>query len=232
MATLVPDPARVPPTPAGEIAAAAPAGVRLRRGGSAHRAGADGQHRRRSGLEHGRRHPDPAALGGAAEPLRLFPPALRPGDQPADRFAARVDGDVAPDAPGPARLAPAGAALLRADAPPGAPDPAGGGDGGAPERGRLLDRHPRCRLGSVRKGVDGLQVPPSPRCAVRRSARRGGAPASSSSAIAPPTTGARRSRCCSPSARCASTWCTPGSAPGWASWPRRATRSTSTTSPP
>ena len=73
-------------------------------------------------------------------------------------------------------------------------------------------------------------VPPSPRCAARRSARRDGAPASSSSAIGPPTTDTRPSPCSSRSARCASTWCTPGSGPGSASWPRRATRSTSTTS--
>ena len=230
MATLVPDPARVPPVARGRRAGAprsAAFGYGVR--GSAPRARADGRHRRRSGLEHGRRHADPAALGGAAEPLRLLPPALRPGDQPADRFAARGDGDVAPDAPGPPRLAAARAALLRPDAPAGAPDPAGRGDGRAPERGRLLHRHPRRRVGRDARASTG-SVPRSPRSAARPSGRRGGAPASSSSATGPPTSDTRRSRCCSRSARCGSTWCTPGSGPGSGSWPRPATRSTSTTS--
>ena len=89
MATLVPDPARVPPVHTGEALAPLAAGVRLRVRGSPARARADGRHRRRPGLEHGRRHADPAALGGAAEPVRLLPAAVRPGDQPADRFAAR-----------------------------------------------------------------------------------------------------------------------------------------------
>ena len=99
MATLVPDPARVPPVHAGEALTRAAAQLRLRLRGSAAGARADGRHRRRPGVEHGRRHADSAALGGAAEPLRLLPAALRPGDQPADRFAARGDGDVAPHAP-------------------------------------------------------------------------------------------------------------------------------------
>ncbi len=149
MATLVPDPARVPPVARRRGAAPPGARLRLRRGGPPHRAGADGLDRGRSGVEHGRRHADPAALGRAPERLRLLPAALRAGDQPADRPAAGVHGDVAPDAPGPARLAAAGAALLRPHAPAGAPDSAGRRDGRAAERGRLLHRHARRRVGRV-----------------------------------------------------------------------------------
>ena len=75
-------------------------------------------------------------------------------------------------------------------------------------------------------------VPPSPRCAARPSGRRdAGARViviSDRTADERPT---RRSRCCSRSARCGSTWCTPGSGRGSGSSPRPATRSTSTTSP-
>ena len=55
--------------------------------------------------------PIPPLSAVPPESLRLFPAAVRAGHQPADRFTAGVDGDVAPDAPRPARLAPAGAAL-------------------------------------------------------------------------------------------------------------------------
>ena len=174
MATLVPDPARVPPVHAGEALTRAPAELRLWLRGSASRARADGRHRRRSGVEHGRRHAHSAALGGAAEPVRLLPPAVRAGDQPADRLAARGDGDVAPDAPGPARLAAARAAELRAHAAAGAPGAAARGDGRAPERGGLLDRHPRRGVGH-RPAVSTGSRPAltALRRAAERAARRG-----------------------------------------------------------
>ena len=172
MATLVPDPARVPPVAPRRGAASPAAGLRLRVRGSAARARADGRHRRRCGLEHGRRHADPTALGGAAEPLRLLPAALRPGDQPADRFAARGDGDVAPHAPRPPRLAPAGAAELRPDAPARAPGAAGRGDGRAPECRGVLHGHAGRGRGT-RQGRRRARGPRSPRSGARPSGRRG-----------------------------------------------------------
>ena len=82
------------------------------------------------------------------------------------------------------------------------------------------------------RGVDGLRPALTAlRRAAERAARRGAHILIISDRAADETHG-RRSRCCSPSARCGSTWCTPGSGRGSASWPRRATRSTSTTSPP
>ena len=231
MATLVPDPARVAPAPEGE---------ELLRTQRAFGYGFEdlrlvlepmGERRGGPGLEHGGRHAHPAARGVGAECLRLLPPALRAGDQPADRLAAGVHGDVAPDASRPAWLPAAGAAVVRAHAAAGAPHPPGRGDGRAPERSRLLHGDAGRGLGRGPKGARacGRRSPPS---GARPSARPGAAPASSSSATGPRTRSAPRSRCCSPSGPSASIWCTRACAPGSASWPRRGTPSTSTTSRP
>ncbi len=144
--------------------------VRLRGRGPPAGARADGLHRRRSGLEHGRRHTDPAALGGAAERLRVFPAAVRPGDQPADRSPAGEHGDVAAHAPRAAGVAAAGTALVRAHAPAGASDPAGRRDGRAPQRGGVLHRDARCGVGCGQGR--GRIAPGADRASTRRGARR------------------------------------------------------------
>ena len=54
--------------------------------------------RPRAGLVDGRRHRAAAARGPRAPALDVLPPALRAGDEPADRPPARAGGDVAPDA--------------------------------------------------------------------------------------------------------------------------------------
>ena len=175
MATLVPDPARVAAGPrparrcAGRSASFGYGFEDLRlvlepMGGT----GAD------AGVEHGRRYADSAALGGAAEPVRVFPAALRPGDQPADRLAPRGDGDVAPHAPGPPRLAAARAAratrrMLRLEHPVLLPRR---WPRCATWRGSRPS--PRCGVGPARGGRrrSGRRSPRSARAA-ERAARRG-----------------------------------------------------------
>ena len=231
MATLVPDPARVPPAPEGEDLARAPARAsatapKISASCSSRWAATGG----RSGLEHGRRHADPAALGGAAERLRLLPAALRAGDQPADRFAARIDGDVAPDAPRPARLA----RCWSGRRTPGC--------SGWSTRILLDEEMAALRnvagfstvtLDAVWDVSEGRRWAPAGAHRAPPRGRAGGAAGRAHHRHQRPGRGrdaTRRSRCCSRSARCASTWCTPACAPGSASWRRRATRSTSTTS--
>ena len=72
--------------------------------------------RERSGGLDGRRHADAGAVAQGALAVRLLPAAVRAGDQPADRSAARVDRDVAADAdrPGVQHLR-AGAGACAAD---------------------------------------------------------------------------------------------------------------------
>ena len=119
--------------------------------------------------------------------------------------------------------------MLRPDAPAGASGAAGGRDGGAPERRRVLDRHPRCGVGSGqgRRRAQARAHRAPPRGRARRAAGR---PHPRSSATARPTSARADPHAPGRRARCASTWCTPDSAPGSGSSPKRATRSTSTTS--
>ncbi len=69
-------------------------------------------------------------------------------------------------------------AELRPDAAAGASDSAGGGDGRAAQRRRLLHRHPRRRCGTRAKGTGRPSCRRSLRSGARRSARPGGAPTS------------------------------------------------------
>ena len=142
--------------------------------------------------------PIPPLVGGPAESVRLLPPALRAGDQPAHRLPARGDGDVAPDAPGPARLAAARAArATRACCALEHPVLLAGGDGGAAQRRGLLDRDARRDLGHDPRR---RRPPPGAHRAPPRGGARGAAGRAHprSSATAPPTRRAPRSRCCSP----------------------------------
>ena len=63
----------------------APADLRLHRGGAAHPAHPDGQHRRRADRLDGHRLADRGAECEAADDLRLLQPAVRAGHQPAPR---------------------------------------------------------------------------------------------------------------------------------------------------
>ena len=72
MATLVPDPARRAAGHEAEELAPPAARLRLRLRRPAAGARADGRHRRRSGLEHGRRHADPAALRRCPQSLYAY----------------------------------------------------------------------------------------------------------------------------------------------------------------
>ena len=65
------------------LGASPAADLRLHRGGAEDPARADGPHRRRAARLDGHGHPDLAAVHPAAAALRLLPPALRPGHQPA-----------------------------------------------------------------------------------------------------------------------------------------------------
>ena len=121
----------------------------------------------------------------------------------------------------------------RGHAARGAPGPAGRRRWPALlERARASPPRSLDAIWDPAEGVDGL--PAGARPSLGRPGRARGARAARSSwwsATAPPDRRARRSRCCSPSARCGSTWCAPGCARGSAWWPRPATPSTSTTSP-
>ena len=70
-----------------------PAGLRLHRGGAAHPAHADGQHRWRGARLDGHGHADRGTQRQAAAALRLLQPAVRPGHQPAARRDPRGAGD-------------------------------------------------------------------------------------------------------------------------------------------
>ena len=71
----------------------APADLRLHRGGAAHPAHPDGQHRRRAARLDGHRHPGRRAQRPVAAALRLLRAAVRAGDQPAARRDPRGAGD-------------------------------------------------------------------------------------------------------------------------------------------
>ena len=79
---------------------AAPAAEPVRHHGRGSRAaaGADGGRRQGGGRLHGRRHAGRGALVALSRPAPLLPPAVLPGHQPADRFAARMAGDEPQDA--------------------------------------------------------------------------------------------------------------------------------------
>ena len=72
---------------------APPAGLRLHRGGAEDPGRADGPGRRRAARLDGHRHPDLAAVAAAAAAVRLLPPAVRPGHQPAAGRHPRGAGD-------------------------------------------------------------------------------------------------------------------------------------------
>ena len=76
-------------------AARSAAGLRLHPGGHQLLPEADGAVRRGHGRLDGARHAARRAVEPAEAALRLFPAALRPGHQPADRFDPRGAGDVA-----------------------------------------------------------------------------------------------------------------------------------------
>ncbi len=80
---------------AAQRAARPAAGLRLHAGGSALFPEADGALGRGYGRRHGPRHALGRAVGPAEAAVRLFPAALRASDQSADRFDARIAGDVA-----------------------------------------------------------------------------------------------------------------------------------------
>ena len=108
-------------------------------GGARPAAPAAGRDRPGGGRLHGRRHPHGRALPAAAPALRLVPPAVRPGDQPAHRPAARGGGHVLGDHHRP------GAAVdlrrIRAAREPGDPHLAGA------VHGKIPGPHPPGPLG-------------------------------------------------------------------------------------
>ena len=71
----------------------AAAGFRLHLRGTQPAGGADGPHRRRGARVDGHRYPDRGAVAASPDALRLLPPAVRPGDQPAAGRHPRGGGD-------------------------------------------------------------------------------------------------------------------------------------------
>ena len=181
---------------------AAPAHLRLHRGGAEDPHRADGPHRRRGARVDGHRHPDRRALRAAAARLRLLQPALRAGDQPAARrdprgarHLARLDDrprgqrprrHAGPRPPGRAALPGASTTTSSRRSSTSTPTATcratARSSSGAPTTSPAARR--RCAPGSTRSSA-------------RSRPRSPGEPASSCCPTATPTATARRSpRCC------------------------------------
>ena len=223
------------PVPDGDERARSAAGVRLHAGGYQADHGADGGERRGGHRLDGRRHAARRALGPAAPALRLLPPALRAGHQPADRPDPRGDGDVAGVLHRPAAQHPRPRRERAQHAPHGEPaDPQLRGHGeAAPRRGADARALPlRGALHVLPGGVGRRRHGGGARQALRRRGERGAGGGVNIIILSDRDVGADASPSprCSPPATCTSTWCAPGCAPAPGSWWRRAPRARCTTS--